>query len=691
MAHSEATKIREMLIRFLPFFLKNFHISPEDPQIGWYGINTCDSWMIQSNLNIAGALLALAEEPELPGACLSHDELRSCALKIFRNVLRIHKTGGKNGPDGKCWGNTWISVLGLERMAHTFELLRKYLNDEEKELFDRLCQNEADFLLADTFPVVGGIDAFEEKNKPESNIWNGSFLFRTALDFPSHPNASAWKNKATRFLLNGISIPEDSSSQELFAGIPLSAWHAGPNFTENFSLDHHGYLNVGYMVICLSNMAYLEYLYRRRGIPAPPETRFHGRELWNVLRNFIAPDGRLLRIGGDSRSRYTYCQVYLLSALEFVINVLKDPEGEILLDNLLDLMASEQQENPDGGFYSTRLAPMRRTSSFYYSRIESDPPAVLAYLLTSGRCARRPSPVKALPPRPERFQWSDDFHGASVIRTQESFRSFVHRANKGMCVLCVPPERSDMAEWTENMTGEFGFREKGGKLSTSLRNFDGGFVADTQGTVWEKRPFGEGETPHSILKIRFTAAALPDGKTMICREKASLLRDYAFGEGWKAMRFFVPNDRFNSFRRLYTADTKELILEGRAEQDEIIETNSRQLICDGKLAWTALSPHTFKIFRSKKQNVLLNCGLTSLTADTITLACSEPAEVLPAGSVVYDTAWAVSVSGTSLQTVPGTAISEFALPAVKAADHAVYQLLWPENEKEAVLLKDGSL
>ena len=689
MAHSAAAKVREMLIRFLPFFLKNFHLSAENPQTGWYGINTCDSWMIQSNLNIAGALLALAEEPELPGSSLSHDELRSYALKIFRNVLQTHKVGGKNGPEGKCWGNTWISVLGLERMAHTFDILRKYLNDEEKELFDRLCHSEADFLLADTFPVLAGIDAFERKNKPESNIWNGSFLFRTALDFPSHPNASAWKNKATRFLLNGISIPGDRISRELFAGMPLSTWHTGPNFTENFSLDHHGYLNVGYMVICLSNMAYLEFLYRSRGIPAPPETYFHARDLWNVLRNFIAPDGRLLRIGGDTRSRYTYCQVYLLPALDFVINVLKDPEAETLLTNLLEMMASEQQDNPDGGFYSSRLAPMRQTSNFYYSRIESDPPAVLAYLLTSKRYAAPLSPVRALPPRPERFEWSDDFHRAAVIRTQESFRSFVHRANSGMCALCVPPESSDMAEWTGNMTGNFGFREKGEKLSTAIRRFDGGFITDTRGMVWENKPYGEGETPHPILNIRFTTAALPDGRSMICRERAFLLRDYSFGGTWKAMRFFIPNDRFNSFKRVYITGEKEFLLEGKAEADEIIETASGQLVCDGKLTWTALSPHTFKIFRSRKQNVLLNCGLSSLTADTITLAYSGPTEILPAGSVLFDTAWAVSVSGVPLQIVPGTTMSGSALPEVRAADHSVYKLLWPEDGGEAVLLKDG--
>ena len=34
-------------------------------------------------------------------------------------------------------------------------------------------------------------------------------------------------------------------------------------------------------------------------------------------------------------------------------------------------------------------------------------------------------------------------------------------------------------------------------------------------------------------------------------------------------------------------------------------------------------------------------------------------------------------------------MTDFALPAVKGNDQAAYELLWPENNEDAVLLKDG--
>ena len=58
----------------------------------------------------------------------------------------------------------------------------------------------------------------------------------------------------------------------------------GANFFPNYALDHHAYLNVGYAVICLSNVAMLHYAYTLRGLEAPQAVYHHGRDLWNVVR-----------------------------------------------------------------------------------------------------------------------------------------------------------------------------------------------------------------------------------------------------------------------------------------------------------------------------------------------------------------------------------------------------------------------
>ncbi|MCJ7548753.1 MAG: hypothetical protein MUQ30_03625, partial [Anaerolineae bacterium] len=47
-------------------------------------------------------------------------------------------------------------------------------------------------------------------------------------------------------------------------------------------------------------------------------------DLWDVLRRFIFGNGRLARIGGDSRVRYACCQEYLLPSLLYAADVLGD-------------------------------------------------------------------------------------------------------------------------------------------------------------------------------------------------------------------------------------------------------------------------------------------------------------------------------------------------------------------------------
>jgi hypothetical protein len=43
---------------------------------------------------------------------------------------------------------------------------------------------------------------------------------------------------------------------------------------------------------------------------APEALYHHCRELWDLVKSLTFPDGRILRIGGDSRVRNAYCQDY---------------------------------------------------------------------------------------------------------------------------------------------------------------------------------------------------------------------------------------------------------------------------------------------------------------------------------------------------------------------------------------------
>ena len=303
----------DLMTPFLSFLRQT--VRPVGNELAYYGTGESAHWPVQSNFNVAGALGVLATTPhELP---VSKDELLETALRLFRYNLATHITGSRPATDGKSWGNTWIAILGLERMTHGINALEPFFSSADRDRFRTLRLNESDWLLSE-YPVVAGMTASSGKNKPESNIWNGGFLLRAAMDYPDAPNRDAYLEKACSFLLNGLSHPLDAASETMFHGKPLREWHKGFNFTPGYSLDHHGYMNVGYSVICLSNLAMLHFNFKERGQTPPPELYHHVRDLWDVVRNFIFADGRLLRIGGDTRARYCYCQNYLLPILLFV-------------------------------------------------------------------------------------------------------------------------------------------------------------------------------------------------------------------------------------------------------------------------------------------------------------------------------------------------------------------------------------
>jgi hypothetical protein len=56
------------------------------------------------------------------------------SLKLLRFSLESHIAGSFKYSDGKKWGNTWISALGIERMMHGVEAIEKHLNVNDKEL-----------------------------------------------------------------------------------------------------------------------------------------------------------------------------------------------------------------------------------------------------------------------------------------------------------------------------------------------------------------------------------------------------------------------------------------------------------------------------------------------------------------------------------------------------------------------------
>ena len=632
-------------LRVLPSWLRSSEVGT------WYGTGESAHWSVQSNMNVCAALAVMAEDPDLEefSPSMSREEIRATAAGLFRYAMRTHLTGDAAATDGKPWGHHWISVLGAERMTHGINALLPHLTDEDREHYRNFRISESDWLLKE-YEVVADVDGRSGKNKPESNIWNGGFLMRTALDYPDLPQREEYLEKACSFLLNGISHPDDAASEKMFRGRPLRDWHVGYNFTENYSLDHHGYLNVGYMAICLSNVAMLHFNFRERGQTPPPELYHHAEDLWRVVKNFIFPDGRLLRIGGDTRARYTYCQSYAIPMWLLAADLFHDREAAQFERNFLEVMRKEQNDNGDGSFYSKRLDNIRETSYYYYCRLESDP----ALALSCGAYWRRKFQLVQPPEKPviPSVEWSDDFHGASLIRTGNTVRSWVKGAHNCNTGVCVPQDRSDMAEWHYNLNGLVVGNEVIGHVHQGIRQtIPNGLLYRGQSEPWEIQPWGEGENPYAIAKQQTAVAAVPDGKTMLIAARCVMTKESTL-RGVFGLNLEMPNDVVNGFVRHYAGKHFRTDLKMKLGEPELVDSGSAWLNIDNCLTVRLLSGgDSLKIYRSGKRDVaIMHKPLYSMFLDRIVSSADLSVRRRMPGEVLFDTVFLIAADVNAEQS-----------------------------------------
>ncbi len=578
-----------LLARWSDAAEKWWYSCPENPALGCYGTGY-DHWGNHTNLKYAAAMAVLARFGEdLPPSHRQRCLYR--ALAAFRFSLGAHLAIGKGTlHDSVQWGNTWITALALERFMHGMYLLDEHLTDEDRDMVRRVLISEANW-LTDHYEIVAGQWNSSGKNKPESNLWNGAICWRTAESYPDHPRASAWRERAHEFFINGVSIPADASDPTIVAGKPICQRFRGANFFPDFALDHHGYLNVGYMVICASNAAILHFDLKMLGKDRPETLDHHQRDLWQVLRRMVFTDGRLARIGGDTRARYGYCQEFLLPSLLYAADHLGDTDALAIVPRQLQLMQKEFDHNGDGSFYGDRLDAMKRWSPYYYCRLESDRANALGQLIVYLDLVD--SMRLAAAPTIEKFEqscegvWSDQEHGAVLHRCPTRLASFSWRASGLAQGMCLPPGRGDEAEWLRNLAGyvrfigasdslEYGLTSHRKVMRHAIKTFTGGFI--TCGCIAEgldlKLDDGwRSSAPAAEHQIIF--AALPDGHTVVGMQFATAVNYRSYPCEIKGLHLNLPNDVYQGFRREIVSQSGTLTLASPASLDELIDLNSR--------------------------------------------------------------------------------------------------------------------
>lgn len=487
------------------------------------------------------------------------------------------------------------------------------------------------------------------------------------MTYPDHPGAAAWQEQAHRFLMNSVSVPADAEDERIVAGRPVKDWHVGAGFFPNYALDHHGYLNVGYMVICLSNAAMLHCDLQAKGLPIPESLYHHQADLWQVVRRMIFSDGRLARIGGDSRLRYTYCQEYLLPTLVFAAGRLGETQAAHLLAGQFHLIQQEAAFSEDGNFYGKRLAALAESSPYYYTRLESDRACVLgmtARYLRQLQADAEASRTLIMTTR-EAFEnsvagpWCDPEHGAVLQRSPARLAAFAWRAHGLTQGLCQPPDDGHLAEWSQNLAGQIRFLGddgviEGGQttrrrlLGYHIDTFEGGFV--TSGAVMEGvgLTLAEGWRGEESGLHQLAFVALPDGHTVVGLQHCRTVNHRTYLAEVKGLHLNLPNDLYNDFKRPLVTAQGTIVLTNPPGQDRLIELASPWANIDGRVGVVGLyGAEQLVVHQAKERR---GGKYASLYVDEICFHCHLGTQSIEPNILILDVAWAILSQADASQT-----------------------------------------
>jgi hypothetical protein len=627
-----------LLKNWIIFSQKHLYFCPERKGLVCYGNGISSNWGVQTNLKAmsAFAVAACMEEFDFSDTSITKEKVLEQALGMLRYALSTHLEGDFVCTNGEKWGHSWIYALGIERMFHAIELLEKHLTDEDNALLKNVMLSESEFILND-YPIVAGL---VENNKPESNIWNGAILYRTAVLYPDCENRDKYLEKAYKFFANGISIESDENSDKVLGGNRIGDLFVGANMFDSYACNHHRYLNFGYMNICLSNIAMLHFFLKGKNVKANGIIYHNLKEQWRLCRSAIFDDGRLIRVGGDTRARYSYCQDYAFVAWSLIEDVFGEDCSE-LENRWLETLEAEAEANKDGSFLSNRVGYFESTSPLYYTRLESDRANAISLVLYWHKkynldCSGKSEKLSL---------WSDEYHGAAFVSSDTRFASFAWRAAEHPQGLLLPPTDSTLAEWKGNLTGRVfgtGLKNADEVEKCKVETFNSGFLT-SGASVCISDDFGEGQPMERLARKQIAYAALPDGKTTLCLQYAKAINRVFLAES-AGVFWNIPNDIFNGRKRcIYFKDGSKVLVGGDLTDSFETVPLGKYINVENKVGIASISPLTL-VRRGKRQIGIKgrqNSGV--LYCEEVCSEYREKPYWTERGAVIFDTGFAAKV------------------------------------------------
>lgn len=676
----------KLLTEWVGFSQRHLYHCPEDEDLICYGPGFHTNWGIQTHAKAisAFAVVACLEDIDLSSIAISRDELIKTTLSMVRYMLRTHLSGDIPCTNGGKWGHSWIYALSVERMFHAFDLLWDYMTDDDKARLEAMMISESDYLLNDYTIVAGLVD----NNMPESNIWNGAILYRTAVLYPDAPNAERYMEKSYQFFANGISVEADENSNEIVGGKRIGDLFVGANMFDSYACNHHKYLNIGYMYICISNIAMLHFFLKSRNVEPHPIIYHNLASLWRLVRATTFDDGRLFRIGGDSRARYSYCQDYALPSWLLIEDVLKE-DCSTLVDGWLQILKKETLANGDGSFLSKRFGCHESRSPLYYTRLESDRANAISMALYWHKKFELKGENAYVP----LTSWTDTYHGAAFSADKNRLASFTWRACELPQALIIPKDESSLAEWRHNLTGYIcglGLYNNNEAENFSVSAFEGGFLTSGSAISFSDQFLSEGHGKEYLAKKHIAFAALPDASTVLCLEKAKT-HIRAFITESAGIFWNIPNDIFNDNLRHITSENGCFACKGgdHAKQNESFSLGQYANV-DEKIGIASTEP-LLLVRRDRRQvDIKGNPGCGTLYCEEICTQHRNEPDWVDKNTVLFHAGFAVSLGNSEATKMLSRSIRRFPIGNAEAVsvtgmDGKAYILIANFTETEVFL------
>jgi hypothetical protein len=204
---------------------------------------------------------------------------RDRAKTIVTDISTAHRATTPGG-----WGGTWQSALWAWLTGFAGWLSWRYLSPAIREQVLAMVADEANtrvtaptrYLRAPDGTVLTPGDTGAEEN-----AWNALAPALAYAMMPTHPDAAGWLRRAAELCAAAYAHPDDVTSGTVVSGRPISAWIAGSNTENDYTVVNHGITHPDY-VAAAHLLTWVGVTLSLAGRPVPRVF------LWNVDRVFAA-------------------------------------------------------------------------------------------------------------------------------------------------------------------------------------------------------------------------------------------------------------------------------------------------------------------------------------------------------------------------------------------------------------------